>query len=633
MADATETAPEPQHGFDDSRRLTGPNRWYAGTAVTLTPLGPAAHDSAAHTRWAARVQVACAHLGWPAAQPRVLAGGPETLLLFAAPDDALFTATEVNEWAWERSAAESGGDALGGFDLAQDLGDEASALAVFTQRAALERQPAQRALQAAAAAHGLPVFIDDESLSIGAGSGSQTWPLAALPAAADVRWAALHGVPTALVTGSNGKTTTVRLLAAIAAAAGVPAGCCCTEGVFVAGQALDSGDYSGPAGARTVLRHTGVEAAVLETARGGLLRRGLAVARADVAVVTNVSADHLGEYGIAGVEDIAEAKLVVARALQDGVLLHGGTLVLNGGDAVLMAVAARTPHVQALFAAGRVALFARDDGHPALVALRAAGGRTCGARDGRLLWAHGGACTDLGAVASLPLTLGGAAPHNTENIAAAVLAAHALGLPEAAIRHTLERFGTKAQDNPGRLERWSHRGATVLIDYAHNPDGLAQLLAVARALLPNGPNGPNGPSSPSSPSEPSGARLGLLLGQAGNRDDAAIVELARSAAAGQPDRIVIKELPEMLRGRPLGAVPGLIEATLRAAGYDTSRVALQPDEEAAARALLAWAQPGDVLVLPIHTKAVRERLALALQAAAAGPAGAAGPVDQAAGEP
>ncbi len=599
---ATESAPEPHHGFDDSRRLTGPNRWYASTAVTLTPLGSAAQDKAAHTRWAARVQLACAHLGWPAPQPRVLPGVREPLLLFAAPDDVLFTATEVNEWAWERSAAEAGGDALQGYDLAQDLGDDATALAVFAQRAAAEQRPAQRALQTAAAARGLPVFIDDEALSIGAGSGSRTWPLSALPAIDDMPWPALHDVPTAIVTGSNGKTTTVRLLAAIAAAAGVPAGYCCTEGVFVEGRALDSGDYSGPAGARAVLRHAAVQLAVLETARGGLMRRGLAVARADAAVVTNVSADHLGEYGIAGVEDIAEAKLVVARALLDGTLVRGGTLVLNGGDAVLMAVAARTPHVQALFAAGRVALFARDDEHPALVAARQSGGSTCGVRAGRLWWSHGGSVTDLGAVADLPLTLGGAAPHNTENIAAAVLAAHALGLPETAIRHTLNTFGAQAQDNPGRLERWAHGGATVLIDYAHNPDGLAQLLAVARALMSVGL---------------AGARLGLLLGQAGNRDDAAIIDLARTAAAGRPDRIVIKELPEMLRGRPLGAVPGLIEATLRAAGFDAGRITLQPDEEAAAHALLAWAQPGDVLVLPIHTKAVRERLAQALRGGSA----------------
>ena len=439
---------EPRHGFDDSRRLTGPNRWYAGTAVTLTPLGVAAHDAAAHARWASRVERACAHLGWPAPEPCVMADAREPQLLFAAPDDQLFTATEINEWAWECSAAEAGET---GFDRAQDLRDETHAMATFAARSAVEQRPALTALKAAAARRDLPVFIDDEAVSIGAGSGSRAWPLVSLPTTDEVPWPALHDVPTALVTGSNGKTTTVRLLAAIARAAGLNAGYCCTEGVFVRGAALDSGDYSGPAGARAVLRHADVQAAVLETARGGLMRRGLAVARADAALVTNVSADHLGEYGIFSLRDIAHVKLIVARAVAGR-----GTLVLNGGDAVLMQVARATPHVQAVADAGRLALFARADDAAALSALRAAGGSTCGVDDGRLRWSHAGTSVDLGPVADLPLALGGTAPHNIENIAAAVLTASAMGLPEAAIRTTIQRFGAQAHDNPGRLERWSY---------------------------------------------------------------------------------------------------------------------------------------------------------------------------------
>ena len=302
-------------------------------------------------------------------------------------------------------------------------------------------------------------------------------PRAALPLPMDVPWAALHDIPTLLVTGSNGKTTVTRLLAAMAAAAGRVAGCCSTEGVVVAGRTVLAGDYAGPAGARTVQRHPAVQFAVLETARGGILRRGLAVRRADVAVVTNVSADHLGEYGVHAVEDIAHAKLVVARALAGrnaGGTGAFGTLVLNGGDALLMDVAARTPHVRALRGAGRLALFAHDHDHPALHALREAGGSTCGTRAGRLLWTHAGVLNDLGPVTHMPLTVGGAAAYNTLNIAAAVLAAAAAGLPPDAVRHVLVNFGARPQDNPGRLERWAHRGATVLVDYAHNPDGLAQ---------------------------------------------------------------------------------------------------------------------------------------------------------------
>jgi len=565
---------EPNHGFDDSRRLTGPNRWFAGPAVTLTPLGIAAADPAAWARWAGHVRAMCTRLGWPDPQPLIERHAGGALLVFAAPEDLLFTATEVNEWAWERAAAEAGET---GFDLAQDFGEDAAA--TLAARAAAERLPALAALRAEAAAHGLPLIEDDDEVSLGAGTGSRRWPRHGLPATDAVPWAELHDVPTVLVTGSNGKTTTVRLLAAMAAAAGLVPGHCCTEGVFVGGRALTDGDYAGPAGAREVLRHPQVQAAVLETARGGLLRRGLAVRRADVAVVTNISPDHLGEYGIEDADDLAETKLVVARAV-----LHGGTLVLNADDTTLMAAAARLPHA----AGARQALFAADHGHPALTELRGKGGSTCGLRHGALLLCHGGQEHPLGEVSGLPLTLGGAARHNTANLAAAALAAAALGLPLAAIIGTLRHFGSSPQDNPGRLERWQHRGASVLIDYAHNPDGLAQLLGVARALQPT--------------------RLFLLLGQAGNRDDAAIIELARTAARFAPERVVIKELPQMLRGRAPGEVPALIERALLAAGTAPERITTEPDEEAAAQALLDAAEPGDVIVLPVHTRAVRERL-------------------------
>ncbi len=602
-------APEPNHGFEDSRRLTGPNRYFGDAAVTLTPLGVAANDSRALAGWADRVRAMSNALGWPDPKPVIKRHADGVLLVFSAPQDVLLTATEVSEWAWERAAAEAGET---GFDLAQDLGEDAAA--ILGKRAAAERSAALGELRAAAIEHGVPLIEDDAVVSLGAGSGSRLWPREALPAVDAVPWSALHDVPTALVTGSNGKTTVVRLLAAMARAAGLTAGYCCTEGVFVGGDAMAQGDYSGPDGARAVLRHPQVQAAILETARGGILRRGLAVRRADVAVVTNISADHFGEYGIGDAEDLAETKLVVARALVDGTLVDGtlvdgtlvdgtlvdgtlahgtrggGTLVLNADDTTLMTVAARLPHA----AGARQALFARDHGHPALAALRERGGMTCGVRDGVLVLSRGGEESTLGEVAALPLTVGGAAPYNVANLAAAALAGTALGLPAAAILRTVQSFGAAPLDNPGRLERWHHRGALVLIDYAHNPDGLDQLLRVARALNPS--------------------HLCVLLGQAGNRDDDAIAELARTAARYAPDCVVIKELPLLLRGRAPGEVSALLERALLAAGVPSDRIVAEPDEEAAARRLLDTAKPGDVIVLPVHTRAVRERLRAGLTA-------------------
>ena len=570
-------APEPKHGFEDSRRLTGPSRFFAGTAVTLTPLSCIANDEVAHARWRELVTQMAQQLGWPAPQCVVQRHQHGTLLMCSAPVDALMTATEISEWAWERCMAEAG---VTGFDLAQDHG--AAAAAVFAARAGAEARPQQAALRAVAAARGLPIFEDDDELSIGAGCGSRCWPLAALLDVADVPWAALHDVPTALITGSNGKTTVARLLAAIARAAGLVSGLCSTEGVVIDGQVLTQGDYAGPAGARTVLRDVRVQAAVLETARGGILRRGLAVWRADVAVVTNISADHFGEYGVDSASDIADVKLTLARALH-----QGGTLVLNGEDELLMAAAQRLPHA-ATAAAAKQALFALDAEHPRLQAWRRAGGRTCGVSAENLQLFDGSTQHVLGVVAAMPMTLHAAARHNIANAAAAALAAHAMGMPIAAIRAALASFGAQPSDNPGRLERWPWRGATVLVDYAHNPEGLAQLLRVANALAPR--------------------RLGLLLGQAGNRADDAIVELARVAALAPPDRVVIKELPGMLRGRALGELPALLQSSLVQAGLNASCIEIVPDEEAAAMLLLQWAQPGDVIVLPVHTTAVRERL-------------------------
>jgi cyanophycin synthetase len=598
-ATTEEEAPEPRHAFDDSRRLTGHNRWFSGTAATLAAGGPLAADAAALQRWACQVEAVATALGWPPPQPVAVVRQSETTLSLAAPPGLLFTATEVNEWAWEaacRAADGNGGaQALAGFDLAHPWAvgsmtghkdDELTTVhAYFSAAAAAELDPALVALRAAASTHALPALVDDEALSLGTGCGSSTWLLSELPTPEEVPWSQLHAVPTALVTGSNGKTTTVRLLAAMAAGAGLVSGHCSTEAVVVGGRPQQSGDYAGPAGARAVLRDRRVQLAVLETARGGLLRRGLAVEQADVAVVTNLAPDHFGEYGIESLDDLAEVKLVVARALETS----NGLLVLNADDAVLMAASARLPYASR----ARQGLFSLNHHHPALTALRAQGGATCGVDGNRQLLLHAeGHRYALGDVTTWPLTLGGAAQHNIANAAAAALAAWGLGLAPETIGAALQSFGANPLDNAGRLERWAHRGATVLLDYAHNPEGLAQLLQVARRLCP-----------------PDNGRLGLLLGQAGNRDDAALAELATTAARFQPDRVVLKELPAMVRGRAAGDVSAALASGLRTAGLAAERITLQPDEEAAALELLAWARPGDVVVLPVHTAAVRSRLA------------------------
>lgn len=569
----------------------GGNLFFASTGAVLELAG--AHiDAALIAGWRGRVERAAERLGWTHRQAVVRPHATGASLAISAPFDQLFLATEINEWAlcaalvqkdphrWmglqdllvAQALEAADGEAPPPPDL-QPVIDESAAFARFERLAAREARPALRALLDAAVARDLPHILDESLLTLGAGAGGRSFPLAALPPVGEVRWESLHDIPTAIVTGSNGKTTTVRLLAACARAHGWHAGYNCTDGVFLDDESLATGDYSGPAGARMVLREPRTEAAILETARGGILRRGIAVARAAVAVVTNVSSDHFGEYGIDDLAGLAETKLTVAAAVRPN-----GLLVLNAEDPQLRA---------------QVDGLARRFGRSPPLGWFAAthtppGAAACGPRDGRLRLTHGGAEHDLGAISAMPLSMGGVAVYNVANMAAAALAAVALGIAPATIAAVLARFGARIKDNPGRLMRFDLAGVTVLIDYAHNPDGLRNFLTVA-AHLRN-----------------ASGRLGLLLGQAGNRKDADIQELAQVAAEFRPDLVVVKEDELHLRGRAPAEIPRIIRAELKRLGFADSALPVVGSELEAARYALKWARPGDVLALPVHSPAARD---------------------------
>jgi cyanophycin synthetase len=581
--------------FEDSRRLTGCNLYFAGTGAALEAsfeLAPGvAFDDAAVRRWRDNIAAARAALGWAPGKVYARRHASGVALAFEAPMDQLYTAAEVGEWAWfdalglrAEAEMEGEGDAPAR-PHAGALAREA-ALALLVELARTESKPALIALQRAAAEHGVPFLPDDDAVSIGAGQGGQVWEIGALPAPDDIDWPTLHPIPAALVTGSNGKTTTVRLLAAMLRAQGLHTSHSCTEGVYFDNALIEGGDYSGPGGARTALRHPQAQAAVLETARGGILRRGLALCSVDAAIVTNISADHYGEYGVHGLEDLAAAKLTVARAVKPG-----GLLVLNADDATLRALAPRFDCA--------IGWFGADFDDAFLATHRAAGGATCGVRDGRLLLSHGAAASDLGAVAAMPVTLGGCAAYNVANLSAAVLAAHALGVPETAIRATLSAFGTAMDDNPGRLQAWQFGDAHVVVDYAHNPDGLHGLMRAIGADRRSG-------------------RMGIVLGHAGNREDADLRAVASTVAEYRPDRVVLKDIHGYERGRAPGEIAAIMRQALLDGGIDAAAIDTRLDEAEAARALLRELRPGDLLVLPLHEVAARDDVVRVLEAMRAG---------------
>jgi cyanophycin synthetase len=561
--------------------------------------------------WRLRIGRAGASLGWThrKAVVRRHAGGAS--LAITAPSDQLFVATEVNEWALCAALAERHPERTHDLQtalIAQTLSagepsqaieptpvvtdppmiEEAAAFARFARLASTESRPGLRALLDAAAARGLSHVLDDAELTLGSGAGGADFQLESLPRVDAVAWQNLYDVPTALVTGSNGKTTTVRLLAACARAHGRHTAYNCTDGVFIDDEALAAGDYSGPAGARWVLRNRHAQSAVLETARGGILRRGIAVSQADVAIVTNVSSDHFGEYGIHDLTALAAVKLAVA-----GVVRLDGLLILNADDLLLRRQAQSL--AQRFGAAPRLGWFSARPESPELHALRLAGNPTCGVRHGRLYLCYGdssvpeqgGAEYDLGPVAAMPLAMAGTATYNIANLAGAALAAAALGIPAATIATVLASFGEDRRDNPGRLMRFERAGVTALVDYAHNTDGLYGFLSVASQLRTGT------------------GRLGLLLGQAGNRTDADIEALAQVAADFRPDLVVIKENETQLRGRAPGEVPRILHAALRRLGFAEPQLPIADSEIEAARQALAWARPGDVLALPVHSAQAR----------------------------
>jgi cyanophycin synthetase len=556
------------------------------------------NDDALFAAWRARVERAGARLRWGDRQTVVRRHAGGASLALSAPVDQVYVATEVNEWALCASLVE--GDALRWQSLENDLRvaareagdpdnpsaaiapvlDERAALLRFENLAAAEFRPALRALLDAAATHRLSHLLDESTLTLGAGASGRSYPLDALPPPTEVPWDSVHEIPTALVTGSNGKTTTVRLLAACARANGWATGFNCTDGVFFQEEPLATGDYSGPAGARMVMREPRVTAAILETARGGILRRGIAVSRADTAVVTNVSEDHFGEYGIDDLAGLAAVKLAVAA-----VVVPDGLLVFNADDAELCAQAGGLQRRYGR--APSFGWFGLDADCAALRDARGRGAPTCGVRAGRLVLSHGTVDHDLGSVAAMPLTAAGAATYNVANLAGAALAAVALGIPAKTIAAVFGRFGHSRGDNPGRMMRFDVAGAHVLLDYAHNPDGLRGLLLVAARL------------------RHAGSRLGLLLGHAGNRKNSDIERLAQVAAEFKPDLVVVKENETQLRGRPPGEIPRIIHTELLRLGIPDAALPVRDSELEAVRCALNWARPGDVLALPVHSAAAR----------------------------
>ncbi|MEN9206648.1 MAG: cyanophycin synthetase [Gloeomargarita sp. GMQP_bins_120] len=368
-------------------------------------------------------------------------------------------------------------------------------------------------------------------------------------------------IPIIAITGTNGKTTTTRLTAHLLRQTGKVVGFTTTDGTYVGDYLVEPGDNTGPQSARLILNDPLVEVAVLECARGGILRSGLAFRECDVGVVLNVAADHLGSYDIDTLEEMAKVKSVVAE-----VVAPGGVAVLNAEDERVAAMAARVK--------GRVAYFALRADHPLIQAHRRRGGLAAVYDQGEL-WLYQGEWTlRILRAAEVPLTLGGRVPFMIANVLAAVLAAYSQGVTLAQIRQGLRTFSASTTQTPGRMNLLPVGSFHALVDYAHNPHSYAAVADFVRAWQ-------------------EGLRIGVIGGP-GDRRDEDLRQLGEIAGRVF-DWVIIKE-DDDLRGRAPGEVAELIRQGLVQAGT-ACRWEIIRDETTAIRTALGKATPGSLVVV------------------------------------
>jgi cyanophycin synthetase len=370
-------------------------------------------------------------------------------------------------------------------------------------------------------------------------------------------------IPVIAVTGVNGKTTTTRLIAHLLKGTGRVVGMTCTDGIYIDDRRIDPDDCSGPGSARAVLANPAVEMAVLETARGGILREGLGFDRCDVAVVTNIGdGDHLGLSDIDTLEKLARVKRVIVEAVAPT-----GVTVLNAADPLVAEMAEHCP--------GETLFFARDGGHPVVREQRARGGRVAFVRENTIVVARGDQEIPIDALHRVPLTHGGRVGFQVENTLAAVSAAWAVGVPVETIVRRLESFTANLDQVPGRFNVIEVGGATVILDYGHNPSALA---AVIEALDHHYPH----------------AHRTAVYSTAGDRRDCDIVRQGELLGAAF-DRVLLYE-DHYLRGRQEGEIISLLRQGLCGAAR-ASDVAQFRGSLNAVQAALESIGPGRLLLV------------------------------------
>ena len=368
-------------------------------------------------------------------------------------------------------------------------------------------------------------------------------------------------VPVLAVTGTNGKTTTCKLLAHTLKHSGKSVGLACTTGIEIDGTSILTGDYSGPEGAEIVIREPTVDHIVLEVARGGIARRGLGVDEVDVGVLLNIGSDHMGTDWIESQEDLCLAKSTVIEIVK-----KSGTSVLNADDSVTMSVLDR--------ACGNIILFSLYPNNQNLKGHINEGGTVVTVDKRNVIIRNRGLDIIVCTLEEIPITFGGIVDFNISNALAVIGALYGLNLPTEQIRNGIMTFYPSANQNPGRMNLFDFQKFKVLVDYGHNPESAR---ALARLL----------------PRLSQGRKIALCHGT-GSRTNEQIIEYGKALALAY-DFIVLVDFDP--RDRPIGETPGLVREGLIKEGFKEENIEIVPEPDKAVDFLFSKAETGDLLVI------------------------------------
>jgi UDP-N-acetylmuramyl tripeptide synthase len=476
----------------------------------------------------------------------------------SAPFDLLWAATDLVEYLWLSVRHK--------FEFGEFLSEDyarSHMLPIIDRHTNL----AYRKVYLKAKERGLNVFEDGNSVVIGSGKYSYTTTFDKLSPDA-IPWDKIQEIPAVLVTGTNGKTTTVRLTRFICKQAGKIVGYCSSDWIMVDDKIIEKGDLSGPSGNQGVMMNPQVEVAVLEVARGGLLRRGILTNFVKSATVTNVSEDHLHEDGVDTLEELAQAKALVYKGVA-----KDGYAVINLDDKLMREYAKKI--------AQKKIYITRDITNSKYSPYLKDAQYVCYADNNAFYWRDNNNDQRIATFANTPITVNGHARHNIENALHAIALSFTLGNSITQIGKALTQYENTAENNQGRANVFEYNGGKIIVDFAHNAAGFEAMVGLVKSYVTNG------------------GRLGILLGNTGNRMSLTD-KITDAVISGRPDFVVIKELTTYLRGTEPGQVVRQIEEMLIAKGMDKNNIRLVDNEFDGLDVAINFVKPGDAFLFIAH---------------------------------